>query len=71
MASATCRNMLEFCQNLMNIFFACKLGYIINKSAAYISLLILKTKECTCRCSAGMFQVLKGDGAVLPCMASL
>jgi hypothetical protein len=33
--------------------FACKLGYTINEPAAYISLLILKTKWCTCRSNAG------------------
>jgi hypothetical protein len=39
----------------MNIFFACKLGYTItsNKSAVYVSFLILKTKRFTCRSKVG------------------
>ena len=56
----------------MNIFFARKLGYTItsNKSAAYVSLLILKTKKTPAGVTREMFQGLKGDGAIVPCMAS-
>jgi hypothetical protein len=53
MASVTCRNMLEIYLGLMDIVFASKLGYTINKSVAYVSFLFLKTKARTCRFNAG------------------